>query len=259
MRAETRLRSATPIQPQARHSYQGKLGDGKPFRYYRFQVNQRSSLNVSLSGLKANTSLSLINQTGKTISRAASSKPAKSITQTVDPGTYYVQVRRQQGNTRYQLKIAVDPKTVELALTQPSSSSANSLAEQVVALVNEQRQQAGLKPMRLNSLLTTSAQAHSQDMALNDFFGHTGSNRSTAEDRIYETGYNYATIGENIAAGFATPESVVQAWMNSPSHRQNILHPLLEEMGVGFYFLENDSGETNYRYYWTQDFGQSMS
>lgn len=259
MRSVTHLRSAKMIKSESgQTSYQGSVGSSDPNRYYQFRLSQRSSLNLSLSNLKSNANLTLLNAAGKTISRSTrKGQSNEAIAQTVDSGVYYVQVSRQQGKTHYKLNIKTDAVQQDPALGQ-SSATPPSLADQVVALVNEQRQQAGLKPVRLNPLLSAAAQAHSQDMALNDFFGHTGSNNSSAATRIAAAGYDYNVIGENIAAGFATPEAAVQAWMDSPGHRANILHPMLEEMGVGFYFLENDAGQTNFRYYWTQDFGQPM-
>jgi uncharacterized protein YkwD len=223
-------------------------------------LNQHSSLNLSLSGLQANADLALVNKRGKVISRSARPRQNnETIAQTLAPGTYYVRVNRQQGATRYQLTVDVNAASQNTAATQPIASSGNSLVDQVVSLVNAERQRANLKPLRPNPFLTASAQAHSQDMALNDFFSHQGSNGSTADQRILAAGYNYATLGENIAAGFSTAEGVVQTWMESPPHRSNILHPALEEIGVGFYFLENDAGTSNFRYYWTQDFGKPLA
>ncbi len=258
MRSANSLRSATNVNlPLGQSRYRGNLQDNNSDRFYRLRLNQRSTLNLSLSGLQANADLALVNEQGKTISRSAQSGHSnESIAQAVEPGTYYVRVFRKAGKTHYQLKIGATATTDASLSTQPNPTL--SLADQVLALVNNQRQQAGLKPVRLNSSLSAAAQSHSEDMALNDFFGHGGSSGSKVDDRVLAAGYNYALVGENIAAGFSTPESVVQAWMESPSHRQNILHPLLKEMGIGFYFLENDAGTANYRYYWTQDFGSPI-
>jgi uncharacterized protein YkwD len=52
----------------------------------------------------------------------------------------------------------------------------------------------------------------------------------------------------------STPEAVVAGWMNSPGHRANILKPELKEIGVGYYFLADDTGKVNYHHYWTQVF-----
>ena len=125
---------------------------------------------------------------------------------------------------------------------------------QVVAETNLQRSQNGCDPVTLNMQLTDVAQGHSQDMALNDFFSHTGSNGSTPWERIEATGYQYSGAAENIAAGHVTPEEVMAAWMNSGGHRDNILDCGLKEIGVGYYNLEDDLGSVNYHRYWTQIF-----
>jgi uncharacterized protein YkwD len=260
MSVENYLRSATNISPRTGESrYRGIVKDADPARYYRLRLNQRSSLNLALTGLQSDADLALINSNGKTIGKSVrSGQSRESIAQTVGSGTYYVRVSPQQGTTRYQLRIGVDTAQQSATSTPDQASTGNSLIDQVLALVNIQRSQAGLKPVKLNSALTASAQAHTQDMAFNDFFGHRGSNGSTSDQRALAAGYNYLSVGENIAAGFSTPETVVQAWMDSPSHRENILHSSVEDMGIGFYFLENDPGSTNYRYYWTQDFGKPL-
>jgi uncharacterized protein YkwD len=261
MRSTKHLKSATTVNSKLEQgSYRGIVGNANPDHYYRIRLNQRSSLNLSLSGLTADAQLALINHNGKTLRRSVrQQKNNESIVQTLEPGTYYVRVYRQQGKTQYELTIDRRSAAPNPATLQPNRLSSNPLVDRVLTLVNQHRNQAKLKPLKLNPHLNASAQSHSQNMALNDFFGHEGLNGSTPDERILAAGYDYAVVGENIAAGFSTPEAAVQAWMNSPSHRKNILHPMMEEIGVGFYLLENDTGSVNYRYYWTQDFGKPMS
>lgn len=127
-------------------------------------------------------------------------------------------------------------------------------AQAVVDLINEERVSAGCDPLQVNSKLVAAAQGHSEDMALNDFFSHTGSNGSTVGQRLAAQGYSYSAVAENIAAGYTTAEAVVNGWMNSSDHRDNILNCNLEETGVGYYFLANDTGNQNWHHYWTQVF-----
>ena len=126
----------------------------------------------------------------------------------------------------------------------------NGVLKRVFDLTNIERSKAGLPPLTFNSKLTAAAQKHSQNMAMQDFFDH----RQLVE-RVRAEGYQYSRIGENISAGQSTPESVVQGWMNSPGHRKNILNSQFRELGVGYYFLQNDGGSVNYKTYWTQVFG----
>ncbi len=130
----------------------------------------------------------------------------------------------------------------------------SDFASQVIALTNVERQQDGCGDVTNNTQLANAAYGHSQDMGLNDFFSHTGSNDSSPWDRIQAQGYNYSTAGENIAAGYSSPEAVVAGWMNSPGHRANILNCSFVHIGVGYYYLANDQGNVNYYHYWTQVF-----
>ena len=128
----------------------------------------------------------------------------------------------------------------------------------VVELTNQERTQLGLSPLSTNPLLGQAAQTHTENMALQDFFDHTGLDGLSAGDRIEATGYDFSAWGENIGAGYLTPEEVVEGWMDSPGHRANILDPNFLEIGVGYYFLENDTGSVNFNHYWTQVFGTSF-
>ncbi|NJO40709.1 MAG: CAP domain-containing protein [Cyanobacteria bacterium CRU_2_1] len=254
--AANHLKTARAIPTQGRNVFTGQVGEPHPDRLYKLNFKQHSHLNLSLTRLKADANLTLLDRNGKTLSRSTHKGHSnESIARTVDTGTYYVRVSRHRGNTRYRLNLAVNPVAETLATEPPITPSSGSLIDQVLALTNTHRQQAGLKPLRLNANLSTAAQSHSQDMALSDYFDHVGKNGSTAYDRLTAAGYNYSLAAENIAVGFPTAASVVYAWMNNPHHRVNMMHPDLQEIGIGYYFLANDTGSTNYRYYWTQDFG----
>lgn len=103
-----------------------------------------------------------------------------------------------------------------------------------------------VEPVVWNSRLAEAAQLHSTDMNENQFFDHTGSGGSTLVSRVEQVGYNYNTIGENIAMGETQTEViVVEGWMNSPGHCRNIMNGSFSEMGVA------RSG-----IYWTQVFGK---
>ena len=131
----------------------------------------------------------------------------------------------------------------------------SEFVKQVVTLTNQERIQNGLSPLNFNIQLNAAAQTHSQNMALQDFFSHTGADNSSVSDRILATGYEYSRNAENIAAGYTTPEDVVTGWMNSTGHRANILNGDLREIGIGYYFLADDTGSENWNHYWTQVFG----
>lgn len=133
------------------------------------------------------------------------------------------------------------------------------LINRVVELTNIERAKAGLQPLTLNLQLADAAQDHSNDMAKDDFFSHTGADGSTVATRVRASGYEYANAGENIAVGQTTAEQVVESWMNSPGHRANILNENFTEIGIGYTYLENDTGSVNYNHYWTQVFGKPLN
>lgn len=139
-----------------------------------------------------------------------------------------------------------------------------SFAQQVVDLVNQERTNHGCQPLQVSPQLSAAAQAHSQDMALNDFVSHTGSDGSTVGERLTRAGYDWRMAAENIAAGQDTAEAVVASWMSSSGHRANILNCALHDIGVGYYYQPDDlpnvrlsGGQAGgpFRSYWTQDFG----
>ncbi|HEY9697858.1 MAG TPA: CAP domain-containing protein [Trichocoleus sp.] len=136
-----------------------------------------------------------------------------------------------------------------VANTAPPAPSATGVVQRVLDLTNIERRKANLPPLRFNAKLTAAAQKHSRNMAMQDFFDHRN-----LQQRAQAEGYPYP-VGENIKGGGDTPEKAVQGWMNSPGHRKNILNPNYQELGVGYYFLENDPGQHRYQHYWTQCFG----
>ncbi|MEG3955581.1 CAP domain-containing protein [Microcoleus sp. herbarium2] len=128
----------------------------------------------------------------------------------------------------------------------------------VLELTNIERSKLSLSPLTFNTQLLNTATTHSQNMALQDFFSHTGKDGSSLGSRISATGYQFSAAAENIAAGSSTPEQVVSLWMNSSGHRANILNPNLKEIGISYYFLAEDTGSVNFNHYWTQVFATSL-
>ena len=127
------------------------------------------------------------------------------------------------------------------------NSAASNFEQQVVQLTNAERAKAGLSPLEMYSPLMNVAEAKSLDMSQNNYFSHTSPTYGSPFDQIKAAGISYRAAGENIAQGQRTPQQVVQAWMDSPGHRQNIMNPSYTHIGVGF--VENG-------YYWTQQFIQ---
>ncbi|XZN89893.1 MAG: CAP domain-containing protein [Microcoleus sp.] len=139
-----------------------------------------------------------------------------------------------------------------------ASATNQSFVDKVLELTNIERTKFGLSPLTFNAQLLNAAANHTENMALQDFFSHTGKDGSSIGSRITATGYKFSAAAENIAAGSSTPEQVVASWMNSAGHRANILDPKLKEIGIGYYFLANDTGTENWNHYWTQVFATSL-
>ncbi|MGW0844011.1 CAP domain-containing protein [Streptomyces sp. NPDC002787] len=138
--------------------------------------------------------------------------------------------------------------TKEKKTVPPAEVSSETQAEAaVLLLVNEERAKAGCSPVAANSDLAKLAEAFSEDMALRGFFDHTNPDGQDPWDRATALGI-IGLGGENIARGQATAEAVMEAWMNSPGHRANILNCDFKTLGVGVHM--GDGGP-----WWTQDFG----
>ncbi len=137
---------------------------------------------------------------------------------------------------------------IEKCAPPPSVSAPISVSSQCADLVNAARASAGVAAVGVNGSLNSAAEHFSADQAQRQVMTHTGSNGSSAGDRITAEGYSWSTWAENVAAGQPDCASVVGAWMGSTGHRANILNPSLTEIGVGAV-----TG-TNGVIYWTMDF-----
>ena len=122
----------------------------------------------------------------------------------------------------------------------------------VFDLTNQQREAYGLPLLVWHDKLAVVAREHSRDMDAMGVMSHYGSDGSRAGDRIANAGItNIRGWSENVARGQLTPEVVVNAWMNSPSHRANILRASSTHLGVGFV---ESVGPSRFATYWTQKF-----
>lgn len=129
-------------------------------------------------------------------------------------------------------------------INEETPLSSKTEAEEVLRLVNLERNKNGLSTLVLNDALNTAAFKHSEDMRLQNYFDHEGKDGSDFSQRAKRAGYTGFPTGENIAAGYRTSKQVFDGWMSSKGHRENILSPNHTEMGLG------RSGNL-----WTQVFG----
>ena len=135
----------------------------------------------------------------------------------------------------------------------PSDNEAHE--QEVLTLVNAERQKRNLAPLAWNENLARAARYHAADMATNGYFDHDSMARPAGspnarprrigswQDRV--TAFDPTASGENIAHGQPTPAAVMKSWMNSSGHRANILRPTNATLGIGFVDT-----------HWVQNFGR---
>ncbi len=178
--------------------------------------------------------------------------PATAATYTVEKGDslWKIAVKYQVGLSEIK---AANPNIKNYDLIYPGQliqipapdSTATEYEQEVIRLVNKIRADNGLKPLTYDWELGRVARYKSQDMKDNRYFSHTSPVYGSPFQMIKNFGISFKSAGENIAWGYATPQAVVNGWMNSPGHRANILSSSFTKIGVGYVADGN---------YWTQMF-----
>lgn len=107
----------------------------------------------------------------------------------------------------------------------------NITSEQLLSITNEKRQQNNLAPLNINSALNTAAEKKAEDMFVKNYWAHISPTGTTPWIFIKESGYNYVYAGENLAKGFNSAQEAIDAWMESPTHRENELSPNYQDVG----------------------------
>jgi len=108
-----------------------------------------------------------------------------------------------------------------------------SIKQQVITLVNQERKKRGLKPYQSNAKVTKAAQKKAKDMAANNYFSHQSPTYGSPSEMLNQFNIDYSAAGENIAKGQQTAQDVMDSWMNSPGHRRNILSKKYNQIGIG--------------------------
>lgn len=111
--------------------------------------------------------------------------------------------------------------------------AANISPSEVIRLTNVQRAQNGLNPVTENQVLDAAALAKGNDMLAKGYWAHFAPDGTTPWSFFLKFGYKYSYAGENLARDFQDAPSAVTAWMNSPSHRENVLNPNYKDIGIG--------------------------
>jgi uncharacterized protein YkwD len=134
--------------------------------------------------------------------------------------------------------------------SQPDREQAELIGK-VIKLHNAERARAKLHSLELNSRLQKAAERHAKDMSQQRKMSHTGSDDSKPADRVKDAGYDYRRTGENIAFGRFTPDQLMEGWMESPTHKRNVLGTFSQ---IGVACATGEDGLT----YWCVTFGLPM-
>lgn len=125
-------------------------------------------------------------------------------------------------------------QTPSIPETPEQNSSMQQIEKDAAALVNQMRTQNGLQPLKIDGNLSVKARIKSNDMKVNNYFSHNSPTYGTPFQMMQSLGIAYQSAGENIAKGYTSAEAVVNAWMNSASHRANILSSNYTTIGIGY-------------------------
>lgn len=134
---------------------------------------------------------------------------------------------------------------INFSCAKTSAEVSSDFAQEILELVNIERENYGLKPLRLSEDLMRAADIRAKEITKK--FSHTRPNGSRFVTALKS---NYMYAGENIAAGQRSAEEVMKSWMDSPGHRENILNPNYKFLGAG-YVYDYDS---DYEHFWVQLF-----
>lgn len=146
----------------------------------------------------------------------------------------------------YKCSVCGDTKT-EDSKEEAAPLTGEQMAAKAMELVNAERASAGLPALTTTPELTKAANERAKEIATD--FSHTRPDGRDAFTVLGDNGIIYTTCGENTAAGQKTPEEVVNSWMNSATHKANIMNASYTHMAIGYY----NSG-SGYTYYWVQMF-----
>lgn len=121
--------------------------------------------------------------------------------------------------------------TIASLLWRPAIASEIS-PQTIFELTNHARAEHGLAALVYSHQLEQAAIAKTKDMVEKGYFDHFGPQGETPWQFMEGTGYHYEYGGENLAVGFSTPTDIVEAWLDSPRHRQNLLETNFTDIGI---------------------------
>ena len=143
----------------------------------------------------------------------------------------------------------VQPEGLRFAVNEvPAEVPASAQEWEVLRIANAERMNEGLQPLTMFAEMQTATDIRALEIV--ESFSHTRPDGTDCFTVLDEVGVSYSTAGENIAAGYQNPASVMDSWMNSPGHRANILNAGFKHIGVGYTYSQG----SYYGAYWVQLF-----
>jgi len=124
-------------------------------------------------------------------------------------------------------------KSLTIARPGVLGYSSEITVQKVLDMTNIERQRAGKPLLKYNAVLSRSATDKANDMFFQNYWAHNSPNGTTPWDFFKKEGYKYSIAGENLAKDFYDTDSLMKAWMNSPTHRANIVNQKYQEIGIG--------------------------
>jgi uncharacterized protein YkwD len=162
-------------------------------------------------------------------------------------------VGRLEGVPVYAILFAV-PQSAAFARETAGLRDLERVRAETLTRINAERRRHGRAPLTLDPRLNLAAQRHAEDMLARSYFAHRSPEGKTVRDRARAAGFEWSAIGENLAEGQQSVKEVVEAWMRSAEHRENILDRRYTQTGVGL-ALGRDPKTGEYRILWVQTFG----
>lgn len=173
--------------------------------------------------------------------------PVEGAVLAVAPGRATVTLTVHLGGKSQTFPIAITVVEGAGSQTADPGSDLQALRQDMLTLINRQREAAGAGPLALDDKLCQAAQVRAQELVRS--YAHTRPDGRTCYTAMDEAGVSYRSAGENIAAGYPSVDQVMDGWMNSEGHRANILNTKYSRVGIGFYYSNG-----GYQTYWVQMF-----
>lgn len=147
-------------------------------------------------------------------------------------------------NYRIVLAIALVLLAIRLPLGQFFVSASDLTNENISMAINQERSQRSIPTLNYNTKLAAAADYKSRDMISRHYFSHTDPEGNYIWDKIAAEGYTpYIVLGENLAIDFSDTAGLVAAWIDSPTHRANILNPAFKDQGMAVAFGDTSAGQ----------------